>query len=205
MKKLLAILSSVALLSIGSNANAALITSSDISSLDIFPPSGWTSMNTAALFDGVAPTGGPTSGRFVGFRNSGDALSSAAPFDIAITFNGLKNISSFGLHNDWGTLFQQEVSTIELSGYGVSGLLLASESLSGLATGNFAPSVFSLSSFAGQDIQTLVVSITGITTTNFEIREIDIEAQAAQVSAPSSVGMMLMLGSALFIRRKLQK
>lgn len=208
MKNVLRSLIACSALTFASMSNAALITESEILSTVITEPSGWTTVNETVLFDGFTATNGPGTGRFIGFRNSGSALSPSNPFDINITFNNLMNLSSFGLYNDWGNVLNQSLSTIELSGYDAGNSIIASQTLTGLDTGSFAPSIINLTNFAGADIKSLLVSITGINGTNFEIREFAIEATASSVgpapmpvSAPAMGAFMALLGAGMVLRR----
>lgn len=206
MKNVLRSLIACSALTFASISQAALITESEILSTIVTAPSGWTTVNENVLFDGVTATNGPGTERFIGFRNSGAALSPSNPFDINITFNSLTQLSVFGLYNDWGNALNQSLSTVELSGFDAGNSLIASQTLTGLNTGSFAPSFINLTNFAGADIKSLLVSITGINGTNFEIREFAIEATSPTVgpmpvSAPAMGAFMVLLGAGMVLRR----
>lgn len=206
MKNVLRTLIACSTITFASMTNAALITESEILSTVISAPSGWTTANETVLFDGVTANNGAGTERFIGYRNSGSALSPSNPFDISITFNNLMQLSVFDLYNDWGNALNQSLATIELSGFDAGNTLVTSQTLTGLDTGSFAPSSTNLTSFAGMDIKSLLVSITGINGTNFEIREFAIEATTSSVgptpvSAPAMGALLMLIGSGMVVRR----
>lgn len=112
----------------------------------------------------------------------------------------------FDLYNHWGNNLNQQLSSVELSGFDAGNTLVTLQTLTGLDTNSFAPSSTNLASFAGVNIKSLLVSITGISDTNFEIREFAIEANSPTVgpmpvSAPAMGAFMVLLGAGIVLRR----
>ena len=196
------ILISSVLLVVSYGANASVITNSDVSLITVTTPEAWTAENTESLLDGV--TGQRQGTRFVGFRNTGDELSTSNEFLINIKLNQLFTITDFSFFNDWGYHLKQQVMDMSVT-FSNGGSLISTESYTGLAMYNFEE----ITLFNGKDIKgvsNIKVSITKLDNINFEIRELLFtatpESNITNVSAPASSLLMLIMMGLLFRNRK---
>lgn len=194
------LISSVLLISFGTNAT--VITNSDVNLITVTTPEAWTAENTESLLDGI--TGQRQGTRFIGFRNTGDELSTTNEFLITIKLNQLFTITDFSFFNDWGYHLKQQVMDMSVT-FSNEGSLISTESYTGLAMDTFEE----ITLFNGKDIKgvsNIEVSITKVDNINFEIRELLFSAtpdsNITNVSAPASSVLMLMIMGLLFRTRK---
>jgi hypothetical protein len=200
-KKMLA----VAALAVSFSSNAAFISNSEIDSIAVDAPSGWTSINSSALFDGnTSRTDGQ---RFVGFRNSGGALSSANPFVITVSLTKLFDITSFSIFNDFGQSFRHHVDSIMVS-------LFDTSSGSAVSQGSFSSSNVDSTGWnefvlfdglVGTSVDQIQITIDAIDGINFELREFlveFVETDSNAINAPATFATFAMFLIALVSIRK---
>lgn len=194
------LISSVLLITFGTNAS--VITNSDVNLITVTTPEAWTAENKESLLDGI--TGKRQGTRFIGFRNTGDELSTTNEFLINIKLNQLFTITDFSFFNDWGYHLKQQVMDMSVT-FSNEGSLISTDSYTGLAMDTFEE----ITLFNGKDIKgvsNIEVSITKIDNINFEIRELLFSAtpdsNITNVSSPASSVLMLIMIGLLFRTRK---
>ncbi|GBL04849.1 hypothetical protein [Glaciecola sp. KUL10] len=193
MKKLFIKIALTVITIIGSNANAAFITNSDIASVSVdAAPSNYTIANIDALFDGIFGTSSPDVA-FTANAQGGTRVSSALPISLTFALNGKFDIFGAGIANDFGSLFLQQVSALEIIFNTDTGQIAVSNSM--LVQNTF--SVIDLGSIAAFGVDSFTVNIFGSQGNKVELREIVLEA-TKQVTSSSSISEPIYT-SALFL------
>lgn len=190
----------LALLGSASAVNASIISYSNISGgvggVTVTGPAGYTFMNADALLDGNFSTSVAME-RFVGI--GGGNVSQVNPITISASFDGLYTFESFGIAQDWGNRFNQQIDALALTVFDTSGS--SSFIYSGLIQNTF--DIIDLFSGSIANATGFEVAIIGLQGNNLEIRELVVGAtKQVQVNAPLTGLMILMSVAGIVLMRR---
>jgi len=181
-------------------ANAVPITNilsnSDITSIEVSKPAGWTAHNLDLLFDGNSSR--YTKKRFAGYQRSGNLLSDSNSFSINVLLNESVDVSSISFYNDWRHHLGQQVDALSLSLLDSSSQSLWSGSFSDLMLYTWDKIDLVAFKTPVENVRQLDFTVTKSQGNHFEIREFVVETvnmpELAQVSvsAPASIGIVLL-------------
>ncbi|MFC4701978.1 hypothetical protein ACFO4O_17670 [Glaciecola siphonariae] len=196
MKLVKKLIAAAALVGASLSANAALITIDDIDGgVAGFTATGtgFTFENFDALIDGNFSTRIATER----FNGMGAGIVAGEMVVIEANFNNLFTVDSFGIAQDWGRRFNQQIEALTLVLFSEDGDVRFD--VTGLATDTF--DVHNLFSGNVENVSGFALEITSLQAREFEIRELVISATANPVNAPL-MGALTLLACGMILRRR---